>query len=167
MTCVKPDIPPAFRNMVDLWIRIVYRVGHRIMRSYWALRRTRTHGALVAVWNRGELLLIKNSYRREYTLPGGNKQVGESLEEAATRELREECGITVPPREIRLAYHATKPFEHRSDDVTIFEIELETRPEFAVDNREVAWAAFKFPAAVRKLPLVPHLREYLDDCAAK
>ncbi len=152
--------PSAVRSIVDFGFRTAYRLAHWMLRMYWAVRRPHTRGALVAVWNNGELLLVKNSYRRQYTLPGGYVRGSESVQEAGARELREECGITVPASEIRLAYNATKRFEHRDDEVTIVEIELETRPRIAVDNREVVWASFKSLPSVRALPVGPHLREY-------
>lgn len=152
----------AVREVVDLGFRTAYRVAHRMLRTYWSVRRPHTRGALVAVWNDGEILLVKNSYRRHYTLPGGYVRDGETVEDAGARELHEECGIRVPVSQIRLVYNGTKEFEHRDDEVTIVEVDVDTRPEIAVDNREVVWAGFKSPAAVRALPIVPHLREYLD-----
>jgi ADP-ribose pyrophosphatase YjhB (NUDIX family) len=157
----------AVRDVVDLGFRTAYRVAYRMMRTYWAVRRPHTRGSLIAVWNDGELLLVKNSYRYEYTLPGGYVRSGESVEEAGARELEEECGIVVPVSDIRLAYNGTKDYENRSDEVTILEVEVQTRPTIAVDNREVVWAGFKSPKATRALPIVPHLGEYLDQREAE
>lgn len=146
---------------LDLGIRTAYRVAHRMLRAYWALRNPETRGALVAVWNRGDLLLVKNSYRRHYTLPGGYIRPGETAEQAGARELQEETGIVVAVPSIKEVYAATKPFEHRRDNVTIVEVEIDDRPVVEVDNREVVWAGFKAPRDVLTLPIVPHLREYL------
>jgi 8-oxo-dGTP pyrophosphatase MutT (NUDIX family) len=152
----------ALRGVVDLGFRTAYRVAHRMLRSYWAIRKPHTQGALVAVWHDGEILVVKNSYRREFTLPGGYVRSGESDEEAGARELLEEVGIEVPVERISLAYHAVKSFEHRDDDVTIVETEVDVRPTITVDNREVVWAGFRSPGAALALPVVPHLREYLE-----
>jgi 8-oxo-dGTP diphosphatase len=162
ITVTKSDGPSVVHRMVDLGFRTAYRVAHRMLRIYWSIRHPHTEGALIAVWSDGELLVVKNSYRRHYTLPGGYLRRGESVEEAGARELCEECGVTVPASEIRLGYRATKQFEHRNDQVNIVEVELKTRPRIVVDNREVVWAGFKLPEAVRNLPIVPHLRDYLD-----
>lgn len=149
------------REAVDFGFRTAYRVAHRMLRAYWSVRRPNTHGALVALWSRGELLLVKNSYRDHYTLPGGYIHPGETVERAGARELAEECAITVEPSAIKVAYDGTRSFENRNDRVTIVELELDERPAIEIDNREVVWAGFKSPQDILALPLVPHLREYL------
>lgn len=159
-----PSIGPrSFRGtLVDLGFRTAFKVAHRLLRSWWFLRRPRTRGALVALWNDGKILLVKNSYRRHYTLPGGYIRSEETASQAGARELSEEVDIEVSPEDIREAYSGVHPFEFRADDVTVVELEVSERPVFAVDNREVVWAGFKAPDEVLALPIVPHLREYLQ-----
>ena len=149
-------------TLVDLGFQTAFKAAHRMLRAYWSVRRPHTRGALVALWNAGELLMVKNSYRREYTLPGGYVKAGESVAEAAARELAEECEIRVDPASIKTAYVGVHRFENRIDDVTIVEVTVERRPRLAVDHREVVWAGFKTKAEALALPIVPHLREYLD-----
>ena len=48
------------------------------MRVYWTVRRPHTHGSLVAMWFNGQILLVKNSYVRYFSLPGGYVKRGES-----------------------------------------------------------------------------------------
>jgi 8-oxo-dGTP diphosphatase len=45
----------------------------------------------------GKVLLGKriNSYAPKYSIPGGHLEIGETFEEAAIREVKEETGITV------------------------------------------------------------------------
>jgi ADP-ribose pyrophosphatase YjhB (NUDIX family) len=155
-------MPTLGTEAVDLGFRVVYRVAHRMLRAYWRVRQPHTHGALVAVWFFEELLLVKNSYRDQYTLPGGYVQRGETPQQAGARELREEVGLIVPSDQVVVAYNATKLFEHRHDEVTILEVEADTRPEFKADNREIVWAGFKPIREALTLPIVPHLREYLE-----
>jgi 8-oxo-dGTP pyrophosphatase MutT (NUDIX family) len=148
-------------NFVDVGFQTAFKVAHRMLRAWWRIRRPHTRGALVAVWNEGEILLVKNSYRAEYTLPGGYVRSGEAVEAAAARELAEECGIAVHPSQVRQAYSGIHLYENRNDEVTILEITVERRPELDVDHREVVWAGFKPPEDALALPVVPHLREYL------
>lgn len=148
---------------VDLGFRTAYRVAHRMLRAYWSVRKPHTHGALIAVWHDEQVLLVKNSYRREYTLPGGYMRANETPEEGAARELREEVGVDVSPSQLRLAYSNTKPYENRRDHVTICEVKLDEAIDFAVDNREVVWAGFRRPSEILAMPIVPHLRDYLKE----
>lgn len=147
--------------VVDFGFRSAYKVAHRMLRTYWAVRRPKTHGALVAMWHEGKLLLIKNSYRYHYSLPGGYVRPGESAAAAARRELREEVNLEVPLDRLREVYSRTHTFENRHDRVTIVEIDIDEPPTFAVDNREVVWAGFETPQQVLSRPIVPHLEEYL------
>lgn len=154
---------PVHPTSLDRGIQLGFIVAHRMLRAYWAVRRPKTQGALVAVWNSGELLIVKNSYRREHTLPGGYRRPGETAEEAGARELAEECSIFVDPSRIRHAYQGVHPFEFRKDDVTILECDLETRPAtIGIDHREVTWAGFKRPEEILGMRIVPHLREYIE-----
>ncbi len=158
---------PGFGSVVDLGFRTAYKVAHRMLRAYWRVRRPSTHGALVAVWHEGQLLLVKNSYRRHYTLPGGYVRAGESAAAAAQRELIEEVRLRVPLERLREVYSRTHPFENRQDKVTIVEIEVDEPPRFDVDNREVVWAGFETPQQVLRRPIVPHLEEYLRERQAR
>jgi len=153
---------PAHPTVVDRGFQLAYIVAHRMLRAYWSVRRPHTQGSLVAVWHEGELLIVKNSYRHEYTLPGGYRHPGESAAEAGARELAEECAIYLDPSRIRDAYHGVHGFEFRKDDLAISEVEVEERPKIGIDNREVVWADFKSPEAILGMRIVPHLREYLE-----
>ena len=161
-------MPPAEPTLVDKGFQVAFIVAHRMLRSYWLIRRPRTHGTLVAVWNQGEVLIVKNSYRKEYTLPGGYARSGETPEEAGARELAEECSIYLEPARLKSAYRGEYGFEFRKDDVAIVEVELETRPPVVgIDNREVVWAGFKSPSEILGMPIVPHLRDYLQQRASR
>ena len=150
--------PPT---LVDRGFQLAFKLAHRMLRAYWLVRSPRTRGVLVAVWNDGELLIVKNSYRQHYTLPGGYQHAGETYEQTGARELSEECGVVVSADTLRASYQGVHRFEFRNDDVTLLEVELTSRPELWIDNREVVWADFKTPSEVLKMPVVPHLVEYL------
>lgn len=148
--------------MFDASIRVAYRVAHRLLRAYWYVRRPTTSGALAAVWHDGRVLLVKNSYRKQYTLPGGYVRPREDPRDAAARELFEETRVRLEGATFTHAYHGAHPFENRDDTLDIYEATLDTEPMTEVDQREVVWAGFKTPDEVRALDLVPHLREYLE-----
>jgi 8-oxo-dGTP pyrophosphatase MutT (NUDIX family) len=148
--------------MINALIRAVYRVAHWGLRLLWFIRRPETTGALVAVWHQGRVLLVKNSYRPQLTLPGGYIRPREDRRTAAARELREEVGIHVQPKRLVHAYHGTHLFECRQDTLDIFELEVEAAPNVQVDDREVVRAEFHTPDEALGLPIVPHLEEYLS-----
>lgn len=57
---------------------------------------TRMGAAAVIVDEGGQVLLVKHTYgRRNWELPGGQTEPGESAEETALREVREETGLRV------------------------------------------------------------------------
>ncbi|HEX2734421.1 MAG TPA: NUDIX hydrolase [Polyangiaceae bacterium] len=147
--------------LLDSAFQAAYWVAHRMLRAYWFVRNPETSGALVALWNDGEVLVVKNSYRNQYTLPGGYVHPGESPERAGARELREEVGIECDPKDLSLVYEGQHPFEFRRDALVILETKSSARPTPKVDNREVVWAGFKSPKELLKMSIVPHLREYL------
>ena len=148
--------------MLDALVRAVYRLAHRGLRLLWLILRPETTGALVAVWHRGRVLLVENSYRRELTLPGGYVKAREDRRMTAARELSEEVGIRVQPRRLVHAYRGTHLFENRKDTVDIYELELDAPPSVRVDNREVVKAEFRTPAEALSMRVVPHLEEYLS-----
>lgn len=152
-----PDGP----SWVDRSFRVGYRVAHGLLRAYWFLRRPRKGGTLVAVWHRGELLIVKSSYRRVCSLPGGYPRPGESPAETGARELEEECGIRLSHASLREVHRGEHLFEGRLDAVVIVEGALVERPALRIDWREISWARFMTPREARGLPSVPHLQDYL------
>ena len=148
--------------MINALMRALYRVAHWGLRLLWFLRRPETTGALVAVWHHGRVLLVKNSYRSELTLPGGYVRPREDRRTTAARELREEVGIRVQPKRLVHAYHGTHFFEYRKDTLDIYELEVDEEPNVAVDDREVVRAEFHTPGEALGMTIVPHLEEYLS-----
>ena len=152
---------------IDLAYQLAFKVAHRMLRTYWAITHPHKGGTLVAIWNAGELLIVKNTYRKQHTLPGGYPHAGETPSQTGTRELAEECNVTVSPKDVHEVYRGEHLFEGRRDDVTIVEVEVQTRPTIRIDNREVSSARFLPPEEVLQMLIVPHLRDYLMQRAAR
>ncbi len=148
--------------MIDLLFRTLYRFAYRVMRLYWAAFHPRTHGALVALWHAGEVLLVRNSYVRYYSLPGGYVRRRETGREAALRELAEEVGIRVDPSQLEPVLDEERPWEGKRDRVEIFRLGVPRRPQVEVDNREVIEARFFTPARALELPLFPPARKAIE-----
>lgn len=154
-------MPPIVEDARSSPLRVIYQAAYLAARSWWFVRRPQTTAALVALWHDGRLLLVRTSYRRLYSLPGGGLKRGETSRNAAGRELFEELGIAIPASTFREGWHGTLPFEHRRDTLTIWEMVLEEPPPMRVDGLEVIWAGWKTPEEARALPLLPHLQDYL------
>ncbi len=122
---------------------------------------------MVAVWAGQRLLVLRLSYRRGLNLPGGGIKRGESAETAALRELKEEVGLSLTPRDVRLAWRQQSIWDYRRDHVTIFEAELDAPPDLLPDGREVVEARMISPLAVLAGPVAPYVREYLLDRMAR
>lgn len=142
-------------------LRLALRLAFLLLRAYWRLRRPRSNGTLVAVWHAGEILLVRNSYRRPYNLPGGCPRRDEAPLDAARRELAEEIGLSLPPERLRALGIYRSEFENRRDTVHLFEAVLDECPPLRPDGVEISWAGFVSPAEARERPLVPTLRRYL------
>lgn len=142
--------------------QLAYRCAYRMMRVYWAVRRPDTHGALVAVWHDGKILLIRNSYVPYFSLPGGYVRAGESGEAAACRELDEEIGVQVRPEALRRSVDITHDWEGKRDHVEIFELDVTESPRVEIDNREVIAAGFYSPDHALRLDLFPPIRQHIE-----
>jgi 8-oxo-dGTP diphosphatase len=151
---------------VDRGFQLAYACAYRVMRTYWSLRHPTTHGALVALWNQGEVLLIRNSYVPYYCLPGGYVHRGESGAQAALRELREEVGLSTTAEELTLVLEERHEWEGKHDHVVIFELSLPTRPSVQVDHREVVSASWWSSERALALDLFPPVRHMLERRAA-
>jgi ADP-ribose pyrophosphatase YjhB (NUDIX family) len=153
-------------TLVDLCFQQAYRVAYRLMRVYWHVRRPRTRGALVAVWNQGELLLVRNSYVPYYSLPGGYLRRNETGRQAAIRELAEEIGVKSSEGELELVLSEINEWEGKRDGVEIFALEVAERPSVNIDQREVIDAAWFAPERALQLELFPPIRRAIELRAA-
>ena len=153
--------------MIDRLYRVAYRGAYQMMRVYWAVLRPQVHGALVAIWHDGEILLVRNSYVRYYSLPGGYVHRGETGRDAAIRELLEETGIRAAPSDLRIALDHQHDWEGKREHVEIFELEIPDRPYIEVDNREVIEAKFFSPKKALELELFEPLRRVIEQKLAR
>jgi 8-oxo-dGTP diphosphatase len=146
--------------LIDAAWRMALRVGHRLARLWWSLRRPSHEGALVAIYVGQALLLVKSSYRAEWNFPGGSVGPGEAPEAAALRELEEEIGLSSYP--LRPAGSASGIWEGRKDRVHFFELRLEDLPELRLDNREIVAVHLASPEELRGFALTGAVTAYLS-----
>ena len=146
----------------DLALQLGYVCAYQLMRAYWRLRRPTTHGALVAIFCRGQVLLVRNSYLSYYSAPGGYLRSHETACEAALRELREEIGLSVSANQLELGLEVTHDWEGKQDHVAIFTLDLSERPKVSVDHREVVEAFWFSPEQVAANDVFPPLKQVIE-----
>lgn len=145
-------------RLVDRAWQAAYRAAYLGLRIWWRVRPVAHRGALVAVYVDGKLLLIRNSYRRGWTLPGGGVEPGEKSIDAAARELREELGLVVAIGSVPIVVRGA--WEGRPETVDIFDLTLSAEPSLHLDNREVIEARLVDPAAVSSMRLTGPAASY-------
>ena len=112
---------------------------------------------LVFIQQDDAILLVRQNYGRQYwSLPGGVMEPGESIDEAAIREVREETGLDVRLRRVVGLY--SKP---REDGLAVcFEGEV-VGGTLKADHEitECRYSPYdRIPEAIRE-----HLRERIED----
>ena len=141
----------------------LYRLAAWLYETYRLIAKPCTHGALVALWHQGRLLLVSASYRRELALPGGGIKRGEPARLAARRELAEELGLVVEAAHLGEPWAFTERSARGLNTVWIFALELKERPALRVDGLEILSCLWLTPAEALQQPLTGHLREYLAE----
>ena len=112
----------------------------RLRRTWWFVTRPFSVGVLgIVVDDAGGVLLVEQTYRSGWYLPGGSVRRKEALDQALRRELREEVGVE-PTETPRLQGVYWNFAESKSDYVTVFVVERwERRPAHSL---EIARSAF-------------------------
>ena len=154
-------------SIVDPFLRVAYRGAYTLALAYWFVRRPRTEGTLVGVWHGRKVLLLQNSYKHAFSMPGGGRHRGESPRETGSRELREEVGLSFSPSELREVFEAHGTDEFKRDLCHFVELELEAEPPLYLDQREVVWAAFLDVDTALRLPLGEVVRAYLEEASRR
>ena len=127
-------------------------------------------GSIVIVRNKsGKIILTRRADTREWSLPGGHMEPGESLEDTARREIREEIGLEV--EDVRLFAVHSGPhlyYKYPNGDeiykVTAVFTALACGEVYTLDTAEVTEAVL---FDVDKLPddLFSHERPMIEEYA--
>lgn len=98
------------------------RVAAWLRKRWWWLARPTVVGVrAIVVDPDGRVLLVRHTYgHRAWYLPGGGAKRGESLAEAAARELEEETGVQVDPGALALHGVFTNLRQHKTDHIAVY-----------------------------------------------
>jgi 8-oxo-dGTP diphosphatase len=147
---------------IDAAYRVVYIVAYRTTLVWFFITRRPTSGAAIAVRHHGRFLLVLDSYRGLWSLPGGGIGRNEYPATAAARELAEETGIYVSEHDVARVGVFKNFWEYHLDTVHVFETTLSVKPALRLDNREIVDARWVAEEEAHWLPLVPHTKNYLS-----
>lgn len=129
-------------------------------RIVFSITKTPVRGTLVAIWNKGGILLVQKSYRKAWSLPGGLLKKGETLEQAAVRETFEEVGLRLNEKDLH--FIAELPGElGPCDRFHLFEVQVNGPVDVKIDGREIVRAEFIAPDKAFKRALYHHVENYL------
>jgi len=119
-------------------VKWTHRLGYRLMKLWWSLRRPVTVGVRVLLIRDGQILLVRHTYLKSWFAPGGGVKYGETLEQAVRREATEEAGATLHHLELLGVY--TSFNEGKSDHVAMFvSTDLESDGTHDHEIEEVRW----------------------------
>lgn len=140
----------------------LYRLAAGLYETYRLIAKPHTHGALVAIWWEGRVLLVETSYRRALSLPGGGIEAGETPLQAAMRELDEEVAIKVEANELQDPWQLSELSAGGRNTVTIFAWHPTCQPEVGVDGLEIRGCHWLTREEALTRALTGHLRAYLQ-----
>ncbi len=133
------------RVSLDATRRALEPALRRVLHFYWRFARAMTLGVRALVIDgEGRIFLVKHSYVSGWHLPGGGVEAGETLVEAAARELREEGNIelTAPPRLHGIFFNSRAS---RRDHVALFVVRAFRQVAAPVPDREIVAHGFFAP----------------------
>lgn len=156
---LRPDPPPRPAGPAD--VSVAGRTGamarlrragepalRRVLHVYWRVSRGLTLGVRGLVVDReGRVFLVKHSYLAGWYLPGGGVEVGESMQEALDRELREEGNLHLTATPVLHGIYLNARVSRR-DHVALFVVRAFEQPSPMVPNREIVATGFFAPDAL-------------------
>jgi len=134
---------------------------------YKNLPRKRMGAGVIFLNEKGEILIVKPSYRDHWSIPGGTVDDNESPKQACIREVKEEIGLTI--KEVRflcIDYHPKESDEKNESLQFVFyggiikDVDI---PNIKLDNKKLV--DFRFVSITEAEQLLGHkLAKRLPKC---
>ncbi|MBC7260814.1 MAG: NUDIX hydrolase, partial [Chloroflexi bacterium] len=127
-------------------------------------------GVGAVVVKQGQVLLVRRANapnQGQWSIPGGTVELGETLAQAAVREVREECGVEIEPGDVLSTFDLIQRDEKGRIRYHYVLIDLAARyisgePVAATDATEVRWVDERDLERLDVIPrLLPVLRKAL------
>jgi len=146
---------------------LVIRTGYKIAYIGWSCFKfifiRKTFGAQVVVWNNEKMLLVKSSYRNNFSFPGGYLKKNEPSIFGALRELQEETGLQLQKEQLCFYQLFKESCQNTDVNNFIYEAFLDSdlQKNITVDGQEIIEANFFKMNEVSSLPLDSNVLQYL------
>lgn len=115
--------PMPYERSMTTWRRHVEPFTRPLFFTVSRLTRGMTLGVRVVARDpAGRVMLVRHTYLDGWWLPGGGVDRGETVQDAAVRELREETGLIATGRPRLLSVHSNHRF-FPNDHVLVFAVE--------------------------------------------
>lgn len=135
------------KPVVKLIIKYFYPPLRRLLFFF----RTSNNSVKVVIFFKNKILLIKNTYRKGWTFPGGGVKTNESCEEAAIREVSEEVAIHINKMKNHGFFNSGT---HKNNKTTVFSCKVKTA-NIKIDDLEVEKAIWVDIDKASRLQLLP------------
>ncbi len=104
---------------------------------------------------------IAKPYQGFWEFPGGKVEQGEPAEQALTRELTEEIGITATA--VRFAWTVSHDYPHAYVDLHFYWVDAWEGAPCPLESQQLLWVqpsdAWPYPVLPATVPLLPRIRE--------
>ncbi len=114
-----------------------------------------TVGGFILNLNGEVLLCHSKKWRDYYTIPGGHIELGERIEEALKREVKEEVGLNIEPVRLLLMQEAILDYLCKSSSI-----------EVRIDNQEIQSYIWVKPEEALKLHVDTFTKKLLEEYLA-
>ena len=138
------------------------RILDKPFRLLWRMQRALTLGAQgVVIDGENRVLLVRHGYRPGWHFPGGGVEWNETVEDALSRELSEEAGVTLTGRPV-LHGLFTNFEKFPGDHIAVYLIRDWSRPVVPKANAEIRESGFYAKDALPEKTSTPTRRRIAE-----